>query len=346
MPPSRKRSNATDLSDAVLLGMGGSSLGPEVLATTFGQKTGWPRLRILDSTVPAQIEALDADTRSRQDLVYRFQQVGQHDRAQRSRRLFFQARGGRGRRRQGRAAFHCHHGSRIVAAAAGGKRKSSDASSMACPVSAGAIPCSRRSGWCPRPSPASMSPRLIRSTRDDDALLRPGRAAVGKSRRRARHRARRRRVARAATRSRFSPRRRCPVSALGPSNYSRNRPASTARALSRSTASRSAGRKSTATTAALSISRSKARPTTTHEAKLKALEKAGHPVIRIVQNSLDHIGQEFFRFEIATAIAGAVIGINPFDQPDVEASKIKTRELTAAFEKSGDAAARDAGLFR
>ena len=90
-----------------------------------------------------------------------------------------------------------------------------------------------------------------------------------------------------------------------------------------------------ATIAALSISRSRAKPTTRHETKLKALEKAGHPVIRIVQNSVDHIGQEFFRFEIATAVAGAVIGINPFDQPDVEASKVKTRELTDAFEKSG-----------
>ena len=48
------------------------------------------------------------------------------------------------------------------------------------------------------------------------------------------------------------------------------------------------------------------------------------------------IGQEFFRWEIATAVAGAVIGINPFDQPDVEASKIKTRELTAAYEKTGE----------
>lgn len=62
-----------------------------------------------------------------------------------------------------------------------------------------------------------------------------------------------------------------------------------------------------------------------HEAKLKALEKAGHPVTRIVQKSPAHIVQEFFRFEIATATAGSVLGINPFDQPDVEASKIKTR---------------------
>jgi transaldolase / glucose-6-phosphate isomerase len=72
-----------------------------------------------------------------------------------------------------------------------------------------------------------------------------------------------------------------------------------------------------------------------HEAKLAALEKTGHPVVRIVMKSIEHIGQEFFRFEMATAVAGAVLGINPFNQPDVEAAKIKTRELTAAFEKSG-----------
>jgi transaldolase / glucose-6-phosphate isomerase len=72
-----------------------------------------------------------------------------------------------------------------------------------------------------------------------------------------------------------------------------------------------------------------------HEDKLAALERAGHPVVRIVMKSIDHIGQEFFRFEVATAVAGAILGINPFNQPDVEAAKIKTRELTAAFEKSG-----------
>jgi transaldolase/glucose-6-phosphate isomerase len=72
-----------------------------------------------------------------------------------------------------------------------------------------------------------------------------------------------------------------------------------------------------------------------HDEKLAALEKAGHPVTRIVMKSIEHIGQEFFRFEIATAVAGSVLGINPFNQPDVEAAKIKTRELTAAFEKSG-----------
>ncbi|MGD9805010.1 MAG: bifunctional transaldolase/phosoglucose isomerase [Hyphomicrobiaceae bacterium] len=64
------------------------------------------------------------------------------------------------------------------------------------------------------------------------------------------------------------------------------------------------------------------------------LEHAGHPVARIRVRDLWHLGQEFFRWEMATAVAGAIIGINPFDQPDVEASKSKTSALTEAFEKS------------
>ncbi|MEH2482909.1 transaldolase/glucose-6-phosphate isomerase [Nitrobacteraceae bacterium AZCC 2146] len=72
-----------------------------------------------------------------------------------------------------------------------------------------------------------------------------------------------------------------------------------------------------------------------HDAKLAALETAGHPVAHIVMKSIDHLGQEFFRFEMATAVAGSVLGINPFNQPDVEAAKIKTRELTESFEKTG-----------
>ena len=48
-----------------------------------------------------------------------------------------------------------------------------------------------------------------------------------------------------------------------------------------------------------------------------------------------HLGAEMFRWEIATAVAGSVIGINPFNQPDVEASKVATRKLTAAYEKTG-----------
>ncbi|MGH8310926.1 MAG: bifunctional transaldolase/phosoglucose isomerase, partial [Steroidobacteraceae bacterium] len=71
------------------------------------------------------------------------------------------------------------------------------------------------------------------------------------------------------------------------------------------------------------------------DAAVDALERAGQPVVRIAIAAIEDIGQEFFRWEIATAVAGSIIGINPFDQPDVEASKVATRELTAAFEQSG-----------
>jgi transaldolase/glucose-6-phosphate isomerase len=65
------------------------------------------------------------------------------------------------------------------------------------------------------------------------------------------------------------------------------------------------------------------------------LERAGHPVVRIAVTDRYHIGQEFFRWEFATAVAGSILGINPFDQPDVEASKVETRELTSAYERTG-----------
>jgi transaldolase / glucose-6-phosphate isomerase len=65
------------------------------------------------------------------------------------------------------------------------------------------------------------------------------------------------------------------------------------------------------------------------------LERAGLPLVRINVGTTYDIGEEFFRWEIATAIAGSIIGINPFDQPDVEASKIATRALTSEYEKTG-----------
>ena len=71
------------------------------------------------------------------------------------------------------------------------------------------------------------------------------------------------------------------------------------------------------------------------EAKIAALEKAGHPVVRISMADIYDLGAEFFRWEIATAVAGSIIGINAFNQPDVEASKVVTRDLTSAYEKSG-----------
>jgi len=76
-------------------------------------------------------------------------------------------------------------------------------------------------------------------------------------------------------------------------------------------------------------------PNKAQDAAVAALEKAGQPVIRISLPNIYNLGQEFFRWEIATAVAGSIIGINAFNQPDVEASKIETRKLTSEYEASG-----------
>jgi transaldolase/glucose-6-phosphate isomerase len=77
------------------------------------------------------------------------------------------------------------------------------------------------------------------------------------------------------------------------------------------------------------------KPDKKQDAAVKALEKDGLPVIRISVKNTYNLGQEFFRCEIATAVAGSIIGINPFNQPDVEASKIETRKLTSEYERTG-----------
>ena len=87
---------------------------------------------------------------------------------------------------------------------------------------------------------------------------------------------------------------------------------------------------------ALRLSAARLRHRTHEQDKaVAALEAAGQPVVRIIVADPMQLGQEFFRWEMATAVAGSIIGINPFDQPDVEASKVKTRELTDAYEKTG-----------
>jgi transaldolase/glucose-6-phosphate isomerase len=76
-------------------------------------------------------------------------------------------------------------------------------------------------------------------------------------------------------------------------------------------------------------------PDAAQDRSVEELERAGHPVVRIMLDDPYDLGEEFFRWEIATAVAGSILGINPFDQPDVEASKIATRKLTAEYEKTG-----------
>jgi transaldolase/glucose-6-phosphate isomerase len=77
------------------------------------------------------------------------------------------------------------------------------------------------------------------------------------------------------------------------------------------------------------------KPDKKQDAAVAAIEKDGLPVVRIGVKNVYNLGQEFFRWEMATAVAGAIIGINAFNQPDVEASKIETKKLTSEYESTG-----------
>ena len=76
-------------------------------------------------------------------------------------------------------------------------------------------------------------------------------------------------------------------------------------------------------------------PDDVQDAAVEALAAAGRPVARLDVDEPYSIGGEFFRWEIATAVAGSLMRINPFDQPDVEFSKVETRKLTTDYEASG-----------
>jgi transaldolase / glucose-6-phosphate isomerase len=79
--------------------------------------------------------------------------------------------------------------------------------------------------------------------------------------------------------------------------------------------------------------------TLNHSTELQAvakLEMQGQPVIRIELADIENLGQEFFRWEFATAVAGAIMQINPFNQPDVESAKIEAKKITEEYEQTGE----------
>jgi len=74
---------------------------------------------------------------------------------------------------------------------------------------------------------------------------------------------------------------------------------------------------------------------TTYDAKVHALIDARQPVVQLNVRDLYDLGGEFFRWEMATAVAGHILGINPFDQPNVESAKALARQMVMAYQKKG-----------
>jgi len=318
--------------DAVLLGMGGSSLGPEVLATVFGAKAGYPRLRILDSTVPAQIKAIEQTLDITKTLFIVSSKSGSTTEPNILKDYFF--------KRVADTVGEAKVGRHFIAVTDPGSSLEKAAKAQdfrkiffGVPSIGGRYSVLSPFGLVPAAIAGidvaalqEAAGMMMRSCGPDVPPEQNPGVALGLA------------LGAAALQGRdkvtlvASPK----LASFG---------AWAEQLFAESTGKNDKGLipidgEPLGPAAAYGddrffIALSLAGDAEADNGRLKALQTAGHPVVRIVLEQPEQIAQEFFRFEIATAVAGAVLGINPFDQPDVEASKMKTRELTAAFEKDG-----------
>ena len=321
------------LTDAVLLGMGGSSLGPEVLGQTFGPGAGFPKLHILDSTDPAQIRHLESAI----DIARTLFIVSSKSGSTLEPNIFKQYFWGRAKAVLGEDGAAQHFiaitdpGSALEKSAQKEKFRAvchglptiggrysvlSDFGMVPAAASGIAVrPFLERTAAMVRSCAASVPPvenpgivlgailgAAAKMGRDKlTVIASPGIAGVG---------AWLEQLLAESTGKLgrgIVPLDGEPIGA--PAVYGSDRLFAYLR---------------------LSTDQDSER-----EQTVAALEAAGQPVVRITVSDKLQLGQEFFRWEIATAVAGSVLGIDPFDQPDVEAQKIKTRELTAAYESTG-----------
>lgn len=82
----------------------------------------------------------------------------------------------------------------------------------------------------------------------------------------------------------------------------------------------------------------------THDAAVAALEETGHPIVRINLHDLYDMGAQFFMWELATAVAGHILNIHPFDQPNVESAKVLSRQMMTAYIETGALPSQEAVL--
>jgi len=317
-----------NFADVVVLGMGGSSLGPEVLAETFGQTNGFPKLRILDSTDPAQVRRTEAAINLDKTLFIVSSKSGGTTEPNALMEYFFVRAGAKAAERfvavtdpgsslektaTARGFAQIFHGDPTI-----GGRYSVLSPFGLVPAAAAGIDVSEFLG---------LAAAMVRSCGPDVPPAENPGVQLGLA------------LAAAAKHGRDK------LTLIG-SKHIADFGAWAEQLIAESTGKNGKaliplegeplGKPELYGNDRVFIDlRLKDDNDTARETALAALEAAGHPTIRIVVTSPAHIGQEFFRFEIATAVTGAVMGINPFDQPDVEAAKVKTRELTSAFEKSG-----------
>jgi transaldolase/glucose-6-phosphate isomerase len=328
-----RRVKGQNFTDAVVLGMGGSSLGPEVLAETFAQKSGFPKLHVLDSTDPAQVRTMEATVDISKTLFIVSSKSGGTTEPNVMKDYFFD--------RVSRAIGAAKAGHRFIAVTDPGSSLEKTATKQGFarifygdPSIGGRYSVLSPFGLVPAAAAGIDVRSLIKHTL---SMVRSCGADVPP------HENPGVQLGLAMGLAGLEGRDKVTISS---SKKIANFGAWAEQLIAESTGKdgkglipidgEPLGDPSLYGNDRLFIDlRTEGEDDAAHDEKLTALEKAGHPVVRIVMKSIDHIGQEFFRFEIATAVAGAILGINPFNQPDVEAAKVKTRKLTAAFEQAG-----------
>ncbi len=328
---------ADDIRHILLLGMGGSSLCPEVLKRTFGVLDGWPELLVLDSTVPAQIRAYAQKIDPRKTLClvssksgrtteptvlthYFFDQLAQALGADRAGARFIAITDPASPLQQ--QARHRRFRAILPGVPSIGGRYAALSNFGLVPAALMGIDVQRfldRSALMVQACSASVPPEvnpgvrlgiimgtLAHHGRDKVTLVTsPGLDGLGAWLEQL--------IAESTGKEGHGL---IPIDAepLGrPEVYGRDR--------------------------LFIYIRLNSAPAAEQDTRLDDLEKAGQPVVRISLEDRLSLGQEFFRWAMATAVASALLGVHAFNQPDVEASKRATRQLTAAFEETGHAPA-------
>jgi transaldolase/glucose-6-phosphate isomerase len=325
-----KRDGFTDI---LLLGMGGSSLCPEVLTKTFGQILGFPRLHVLDSTDPAQVKAAEAKINLAKTLFIVSSKSGTTLEPNIFKHYFFE------RVKQTIGAEKA--GSRFIAVTDPGSKLQSEAEAdkfrhifPGVPSIGGRYSALSNFGIVPAAAMGLDVPNFLDRTEE---MVRACAASVPVEQNPGVVLGSILGTAAKSGRDKVTIIASPAISDLG---------AWLEQLLAESTGKLGKGiipvdREALAAPATYGSDRIFAYVRFTgaadsdQDAKVAALEAAGQPVIRISMNDTHDLGQEFFRWEIATAVAGSIIGINAFNQPDVEASKIETRKLTSEYEKVG-----------
>jgi transaldolase / glucose-6-phosphate isomerase len=317
----------------VLLGMGGSSLCPEVLRITFGKIKGFPEMHVLDSTDPAQIKALEKKLDLKKTLCIVSSKSGSTLEPNIFKQYFF----ARIKSKVGADEVGSHF---IAVTDPGSKMQQVAEADKFWKIYAGISSIGGRYsalsnfGMVPAAAMGLDVPRFLKTTHemvqacgaDSAADKNPGvilGAIMGAAAKQGRDKL---------------------TIITSPGIYDLG--AWLEQLLAESTGKIGKGiipvdREKLAKPASygndrvFAYLRLSSKPNKAQDAAVAALEKAGHPVIRITLPTAQTIGQEFFRWEIATAVAGSIIGINAFNQPDVEASKVETRKLTTEYEATG-----------